>query len=178
MIDCCPMCKYCLAGLPDEHTCPECGFAYERDSEVIQASVPTWLLFTCSGVVLAIGTTIWIWRNRLLVFLLGAYSLVEALWHWGRPGNMVLVSRRSIRIFRYGRDEESHDMALVGSAKWSWVTGRVTIQREDGGVLARIPSRLLNSNRRAKQLVSVIRKYKACEDATPSRRASPQGSGS
>lgn len=45
MLTHCPICRYDLTGLPDQHRCPECGYDYDRDSEVIplQGPAPLWL---------------------------------------------------------------------------------------------------------------------------------------
>ncbi len=40
MLTHCPICKYDLTGLPDQHRCPECGYDYDRDSEVIPLESP------------------------------------------------------------------------------------------------------------------------------------------
>jgi hypothetical protein len=32
----CPRCRYDLAGLPDTHVCPECGFEYDPHAKVIR----------------------------------------------------------------------------------------------------------------------------------------------
>jgi len=40
MLTHCPICIYDLTGLPDEHRCPECGYDYDRDSEVIPLQSP------------------------------------------------------------------------------------------------------------------------------------------
>ncbi len=45
MLTHCPCCKYDLTGLPEQHRCPECGYDYDRDSEVIplQSPPPLWI---------------------------------------------------------------------------------------------------------------------------------------
>ena len=35
-MDQCPNCDYSLNRLPDEHHCPECGFAYTKDAQVFR----------------------------------------------------------------------------------------------------------------------------------------------
>ena len=49
MIDRCPQCGYSLAGLPSNHRCPECGLAYDEDSEVYKHSRPLELFAALGG---------------------------------------------------------------------------------------------------------------------------------
>lgn len=48
----CPMCAYRLDGLPPEHRCPECAFAYDADTTVFQPSRPWFTFFMLAMIML------------------------------------------------------------------------------------------------------------------------------
>ncbi len=51
MLETCPRCGYSLRGLPAEYRCPECGLAYDAESEMFKLRSP-WALL---GVIVAVG---------------------------------------------------------------------------------------------------------------------------
>ena len=164
MIDSCPVCRYLLTGLPDEHVCPECGFGYERDAVLVEEHRYTWKHYVgVVGVPILLMAGSWLRSGRLidpyLVSLAILTPLVAGLWRTRRPRNAVLVSRQNLRILRRGVVEQQFPLADIRNAEWSSVTGSVVITGIDGETLFTASIFLLQSHRRAKTAVSAINEY-------------------
>ncbi|MCH7924389.1 MAG: hypothetical protein IIC51_02515 [Planctomycetes bacterium] len=164
MIDSCPVCRYSLTGLPDEHGCPECGFRYERDAVLIEEHRYTWKYFAAgvafpicfaAGTWLSSGNFGGLFPASIPILTL----LVVALWRARRPKNAGLVVRTSLRIFRRGVVQRQIPLAVIRNAKWSFVTGTIDITGTAGKTIFTVPNRFLQTNRRAKALVSAINEY-------------------
>ncbi len=57
----CPMCAYSLTGLPENHVCPECGFAYDESMRIWRAvRAPYRTLFCVVTVILACNTLLYL----------------------------------------------------------------------------------------------------------------------
>lgn len=164
MIDSCPVCRYSLTGLPDEHVCPECGFAYERDAILVEEPSYTWKYapaVVCVPILFLAATRLWFGNFDGLFpasFLILTF-LVVGLLQARRPKNAGLVSRTSLRIFRRGVVERQIPLAVIRNAKWSFVTGTIDITGTAGKTIFTVPNRLLLTNRRAKALASAINEY-------------------
>ena len=164
MIDSCPVCRYSLTGLPDEHVCPDCGFRYERDAVLVEEHRFTWKNYAAVVVVpilLAVGTGLWSGRWGALFpasFLILTLLLVGLL-QARRPKNAGLVSRTSLRILRRGVVQRQIPLAVIRNAKWSFVTGTIDITGTAGKTIFAVPNRFLQTNRRAKALASAINEY-------------------
>lgn len=164
MIDSCPVCRYSLTGLPDEHVCPECGFAYERDAILVEEHSYTWKSYAAVACVpILFVVCISLLSGRLGGLLPASFmiptSLVAGLWRARRPKNAGLVSRTSLRIFRRGVVQRQIPLAVIRNAKWSFVTGTIDITGTDGETILAVPNRFLLTNRRAKALASAINEY-------------------
>ena len=64
-LDRCPVSNYDLTGLPLEHRCPECGFAYDEHTQVWRISLLTWRF----GRALALGLLCFFLLAQTLLFL-------------------------------------------------------------------------------------------------------------
>ena len=49
LLKCCPNCEYSLTGLPDRARCPECGFLYDRRSQVFRQAGARAILIIGAG---------------------------------------------------------------------------------------------------------------------------------
>lgn len=115
----CPVCRYDLRGLPKDHRCPECGFAYDESTQVWRMPViPRW------AVVLAWFFVFIVLLIRLTPPLMGrlAFNYREASVVVGLLSVVVpLVGRYGLRGFvAVGRDELTYRFPLRPARSMLW----------------------------------------------------------
>jgi hypothetical protein len=117
----CPICLYDLAGLPNNHKCPECGFAYDESMRVwtkelspLRAKATAILTVVCTIVfvsaVLYVGVQRSGWeaviRGRAtlvmyIVLLIGGVAFVVGIKGWNAAPNIlheIVISKKSLWI--------------------------------------------------------------------------------
>lgn len=157
----CPLCAYSFVGLPDHHTCPECGFVYEREAVMFSQRRRPWkVLCIAHGALLLGAVIVFVWRGVLSPALaLGAVGVVGFGWRLREPKKFILVSRRWLRLLRVSEAEQRYPMEAIERATWNRLDGMVDVLGRSGAVVVRIPSSVLWSHRRSKTLASTITRY-------------------
>lgn len=107
----CPMCNYPLKGLPAEHSCPECGFNYDKETYlwILHSKRPGRFLFIfgvgCNligATILGFGPTLFAWpRNAftsslVILGLCSAAALILNARRWRRFPPMICLSPAGI----------------------------------------------------------------------------------
>lgn len=178
MITLCPMCRYSLHGLPAKHTCPECGFRYDRNAYTASRPRVGLIIFVAANVALVLaGIGLWWWYGAAprattasMFVIVGLMYLVATSWRLARCKRFVLVSDDELRIFDARHQEQVFPMTQISDAKWSRTDGMVEVFAHGGAVLTRIPSSLLGSHRRSKTLATTITTFAGARD-----RGKPDG---
>lgn len=164
MIDACPRCGYSLVGLPDQHSCPECGLDYEKDATVFREPRMLWkIMAILHGALALFGVGLVVLRpggnsNLWMPLVYGVIGLVW-LWHTRKPKRIILVSPNTIRIVDRYKPVEVYHMHDVGRISWRFVNGDVDIERHDGSELRTIPKRFLGSDVRMIKMVKLVKRY-------------------
>ena len=172
----CPLCGYSLVGLPDDHTCPECGFPYERHATLFsQMRWPWRAACIANGMMLLAGVIVLVCRGVPTVWLAGAVGVLGFGWRLLEPKKFVLVSRKWVRLLEGRNSEQRYPTEAIEHATWSRVDGTVKVFAHDGALLLRIPSSVFWSHRRSKALAATITEY-ACEAASAAICSARQGS--
>lgn len=175
----CPLCRYSLTGLPDYHTCPECGFAYERDAVVFFPRRWPWVAMCVANGIMFLGGIIMqpAWRGAPSPWLVvGAIGVVGCAWRLRQAKKSVLVSARWLRLLSARDPEQRYPMEAIERVTWSRVDGMVEVVAHGGAVLVRIPPSVLSSHRRSKTLAATITRYanrvkpEVTSDAEPPKR--------
>lgn len=167
MISNCPACSYSLIGLPEQHSCPECGFAYDRHTIVVEQDRLVWkIVGATSGVLLAFVLIMW-WcgYNVGLSLLIFAGLLIGSALRLRSPKRVAIVDKCAVTMLLGGAIKEQLSLTDVRHAEWCRVTGAVVVTRADGTVAFRIPKSSLWSDRRARALASAISSCVAAADA-------------
>lgn len=158
----CPLCGYSLVGLPDHHTCPECGFLYERNAVLFSQMRRSWkVLCIASGMMFLAGIIMQpAWYSVPSPWVVvGAIGVVGFGWRLLEPKKFVLVSRKWLRVCGGSEPEQCYPIEAIERATWSRVDGMVEVFAYGGAVLVRIRSTLLWSHRRSKKLAATITQY-------------------
>lgn len=127
MLERCPRCHYSLAGLPQDHTCPECGLRYDGESVVYTRRRNRKALIGLAAVVIgspgmiAVYTTIPLvpqpWGS-VLYLLLGAYviTLGWLIWYFRRVyhcGSIAAITAEGLLLRQESRAIEMIPWAAI-----------------------------------------------------------------
>jgi len=171
----CPGCGYHLEGLPPVHVCPECGRPYDRDTYVLEAATRSTKASAYFNAVYILAMIAWGLSQRSLLLLIPAIGVLPALvigYHRRlRSRRVFLVTPSELYILRRGVEEHRYSLKKVRDAKYSWVTGRTTVNGSDGFKAFSIPIRHILSARRARQLVAIIKRRVANRSNDSARAA-------
>jgi hypothetical protein len=157
MLTQCPRCDYLLEGLPDIHVCPECGYAYDKRSEVIVQGrgiayvlwcviVPA--MFGVRGLKLFVGHVAeWLSLMLLPVWIAWGWHLVT------RRRNRVVLTPRGIELIDTHLQIQARDWTEIAEVRYNSGGGGVRLLRPDGSKLADIEPQFLAAYRLDQQLV-------------------------
>ena len=157
MLTQCPRCDYLLEGLPDIHVCPECGYAYDKRSEVIVQGRGIAYVFW-----LVIVPAMWGVRSlRLFVGDVAEWLPLMLLpvwigWGWHlvtRRRNRVVLTPRGIELIDTHRQIQACAWTEIVEVRYNNSGGGVHLLRADGSMLADIEPQFLAAQRLDKQLV-------------------------
>ena len=164
----CPRCDYDLTGLPEQHTCPECGCGYDQHSIGIPLTGrrhqrwALWLFIPIGGLltVLAVqrGASGWDTLRHLMVpvaFTVG--YCVRTARRAGLPTRMVL-NRNGVELVTPGQEGLSWNWSIIQSVDVEWVWGRFQLISTKGEVLLSRGYPNLGSLKLAKQCAAEINK--------------------
>jgi len=165
----CPQCDYSLAGLPDNHHCPECGFEYEsRGFQVFKRPrLYTYVAFACAAAGLIYGMYLLlgghrevfslIWTLGMSCWLVG--TLAKALRH--SRSNRVALWSGGIVIIPSNDAPQWISWDQVGRIGHSVVHGGMVIHSPDSEKIAAFDAEFLASTGRVKRFLSVAKEWLA-----------------
>jgi len=160
----CPRCDYSLAGLPDKHRCPECGFEYERRMLVIRQSSRYTFIYVGLAVFCVIGVIPPLLIGGRMLLLAFNSVCVAGMFlsfaHLRRRNRAVLSSRGFSLISRNGPPREFR-WREVGAVEYKSFGGGVTVRGTDGNKLHEIPAEFFGSQRKVRQFLAAADEWRA-----------------
>lgn len=134
----CPRCNYELAGLPEYHTCPECGFDYDPHCQMIclkprRADNRQVVLGT--GLLLVIGFGMWAAPGPFTLkdLILPGVILLAMLPYLYRSlrgfglASALFISHKGVRFEHAEGASRLIPWDNIDHAQYGWLTGRVLI---------------------------------------------------
>lgn len=131
--DACPICDYNLVGLPDEHTCPECGLEYDENTLVIEKHSSK-AVVTIVAALMALGAaraaleligvatsnvavrTIDVFKDLLGLVICSAAAAM--MWRMrSRPAMKLVVAKRGPALLIPGRPPRTFDWNDIEGAR-------------------------------------------------------------
>ena len=138
MITHCPICRYTLAGLPEKHRCPECGFEYNKDATAFfppPRGRVWWVGFYGAIVIVAVFAFIyWYFPGSIGLFpVLYSSALLIGSFRRKRKAESaaVLVMDDRVDEIKDGRIVKSNSLAGINRAAWSFVDGKIRLSCGD-----------------------------------------------
>lgn len=166
MIDICPTCRYSLRGLPEKHSCPECGLRCDRNACLLARPRRGLIVFGVMNIAMFVtGFALrwwlgeWVGRGMapLLFVSAGLMGVLVTTWRLRRCNRFIIVSPDELRVFDSRHQEKSFPMNQIIDAEWSRINGAVTVKALDGRELIVISSEFLGSHQRSKLLAKLIK---------------------
>jgi hypothetical protein len=135
----CPMCGYALLGLPESHTCPECGFEYDPYCEVIRLGGRSRDFANALGGLVILALILWPRPPIREVLPCAVWlALLVIVWgwrwfkNWGNP-RLLIINRNGIRL-QHPNAEQHIFWADFDRAYVCW-TGSFIIKGRDSRTL-------------------------------------------
>lgn len=161
----CPRCGYDLTGLPEVHTCPECGLEYDPHCRVMRSDVRRFeykqLLF--GGALLAMIAIVAIAYgvphvDAWLLTVIGV-GMLASIWRLARGAGRsyeLTINRRGVQFDHPGLPDRVIAWDEIGEAGYSWVRGRFYLRARDGTMLFTCGRMRLGGAREARRCADAI----------------------
>jgi len=158
MLTHCPCCKYDLTGLPDRHRCPECGYDYDRHSDMVELVHPFKRALPFIYTALTIWGAFLIWRSGFThSFVMGVVYPALITLPWVCQRRRVTVMTPTELQFIAGRKIASRcSLENVASAYWSPIAGHVVLHDAEGLELRSLPDTPRWSSTDTKRITAAI----------------------
>lgn len=165
-MEACPVCRYSLRGLPARHKCPECGFRYNKHACLVAPyRLLQVILAVANSVMFLTGVSLWLLKvsgiGHWFLLTCGLTGFVYAARCRRMSNRFILVSSDELRVIDLRTQEEVIPMTKIVDAKWSRISGIVTVTGITGRELIVIPSEFLGSHRRSRRVVILVRQHLA-----------------
>ncbi len=163
MLSRCPVCNYSLIGLPDRHKCPECGFSYDKQMEVLTFALRTQVLWLAAwtSVFLAMAA-FFASRGGLESIPTSTYAMMlfyplYGLYLWRkREQNKILLGPDGLQLIRRSRPGPVYSWQDIRVAEQSFVGGHAVLHMRDGDKIALFGRKFFGSHRRTGDFVKRI----------------------
>ena len=170
----CVFCGYSLKGLPDEHVCPECGFPYNKRSQVITQSARSaygnvlWgvvfgFLLLVGVVALLTGssnTDITLWDVFTSCIYLSFVGSAIAAWPilMGRR-NRAVISMEGITLWDGRNETATYTWEQVKAVKVSRVLGNVILTDGADNEVTAVDADFFGSSRRINAFRTAVKEW-------------------
>jgi hypothetical protein len=153
----CPRCNYDLTGLPEIHTCPECGLNYDPDTVAIElrgvrhpVAVLFWAVIWIALLVFILQRGAPRMRDWFFLTVAGAGFLVDLYRSFIRSGlrNRLVINHEGLHFKLSCGDDRIVRWEEIGLADRTWVTGTLRIRGPDGSSVFVCPFAEFNRNKK------------------------------
>ena len=169
----CPICGYSLDGLPARHSCPECGFDYDKSMTPFDGLHKPLLIPNHLCLLLFILTVpasiVLIWTDTKhgvsYAMILTSFVMppsIMALLRWKRPETcprLILLGDSGLVVLPDRGEPYRFGWLEIQYAKQSWVRGGLNILDANGQSIAYLSFRYFKSSRDLRRLVEQIKDH-------------------
>lgn len=158
MLTNCPICNYSLTGLPDQHRCPECGYDYDRDSRMVDLSLPFQRFLPYVYGALAIWGAYLLWQQGIgMALIMGSlFPAAMIFGHYWQKRGTTLLTTTDIQFIRDRKVLWRCPLDNAVSAYSSPYDGHVSLHDTEGRELRRLPDALRWTVPQTKKLAAAI----------------------